>query len=125
MRLRPDIISLLEFVRDLLQTEFPDDATFENRRYETLMMANALTIAARQVDSGRTPNAADLDSLQALIGESNGDHSLDAINRLFSAQIRNGEFDPGTADHRNAWKFLNDDARGNLLEYNPKYLGDQ
>ena len=51
MRIRPNILDILELSKEIISNEF-DDNSFDNRRYETLMMANAITIATRQLKIG-------------------------------------------------------------------------
>ena len=131
MRMRPDIIQILELVRDLLRDEYTEE-DFERRRYDTLMMANALSIAARLVARGTVPeieglgraqeirNGSDVEELN--VRDSGGGMLSDALPRALARAIRAGEYDPGTSCHGATRASLRDHARRAVELYNPGYL---
>ncbi len=131
MRMRPDIIQILELVRDLLRDEYTEE-DFERRRYDTLMMANALSIAARVVADDTVPVVEELGGTQENFirpdeEEFNPrDSGLwmlnDAALRTLARAIRAGEYDPKTSRHDAALALLKDYAQRAIEIHNPAYF---
>ena len=123
MRLRPDIVSILELARDIIREDFTAESDFEDRRYETFMMANALAIAARQVDTGASPERDELHHIRSILDDASPNKTLSDLNLALSKQLRSGNFDPGKPLHEDVRTLLTNSARQAVSEYNPKYLG--
>lgn len=132
MRDQPNGAELLDTARGVLRDELlpllPAD-----KRTAALMIANALSIAARQLRNGDADERAELDALERLLSEPvavGADDpqalraALVAANRKLAAWIRAGRADDGP---------LRDNVRGHLAavmrrkvaESNPKYVGAQ
>lgn len=130
MRDRPDGADLLAIARKVLREDLIEALPAE-RRYEALMAANAMAIAARQLAAGEGLERDELNRLAKLLGESapadagNRDavrNSLSAFYARLCSAIRRGQLDPGTPDHAEAHAFLVDVARAKVAESNPRYL---
>lgn len=122
MRHDPKAADLLETARAVLRgtilPQLPPSA-----RYEALMVANAMAIAARQVAAGERPAEEARLRLAAIYGvpvEPAPD--LGALERRLAADLRQGAFDrPGEARDRvfeHLWRTASDRA----AESNPKAL---
>ena len=76
MRDQPDGIKLLDLARtavlDELLPALPDD-----RRYTARLIANAMAIAARELEAGDAPLRADRAALEKLIGDGGGEATLE------------------------------------------------
>ena len=126
MRIRPDIIEILELSKEIIFNEF-DDNSFDNRRYETFMMANAITIATRQLKFGNGPERKELKKLLNLTKSSASPKASigDRLADLYSSvclEIRKGNFDPDKINHNELRSILDEAALQLVMEYNPKYL---
>ena len=128
MRERPTGGELLTIARKVLREELMPLLP-EERRYDALMVANAMAIAARQIAFGDAPERRQRQDLAALLGETvEGDASTAASEavgdptRRLSAEIRGGEFDPGTPRHAAVHSFLLDVTIQRLRESAPKTL---
>ena len=93
------------------------------------MIANAITIASRQIEFGRGPEKTEMDDLLSLTDFSSSEKSdfgedLPTLLKLICQDIRKGKFDPGTAKHNSLRCILKDSAHQLVREYNPKYLAD-
>ena len=128
MRERPTGGELLVFARKVLREDLigllPDE-----RRYDALMVANAMAIAARQLEAGEGPERRALMGLAALYDEepTPGDvadvrWALDRLYRRLSEDIRRGTFDPGQPRREAAFDHLLKVAILNVRESNPKIL---
>ncbi len=128
MRERPTGEELLIIARKVLREELmpllPDE-----RRYDALMVANAMAIAARQIAFGDAPERRERQNLAGLLGDTVDGDGRTAVNEAvgdlhcrLSAQIRSGELDPGTPDHDAARAFLLDITVQKLRESAPRYL---
>jgi hypothetical protein len=88
----PDATELLAIARstllDKLLPHLPDDL-----RYDALMIANAMAIAAREHAAGDTAAQRELARLAALLGEQYASPGAAALKRRLAAQIRAGRFD--------------------------------
>jgi hypothetical protein len=128
MRDHPTGEELLIIARTVLREELmpllPDE-----RRYDALMVANAMAIAARQIAFGDAPERRERQSLAGLLGEPvDGDGAMAGsaavgdLTRRLSAEIRGGAFDPSTPRHGAAHSFLLDVTVQKLRESAPKTL---
>ena len=126
MRIRPNILEILELSKEIISNEF-DDNSFDNRRYETFMMANAITIATRQLEIGAVPERNELKKLLNLTKSSAspkasiGDRLADLYSQVCQ-EIRMGNFDPDKQNHNELRNILDEAALQLVIEYNPKYL---
>ena len=126
MRIRPNILDILELSKEIISNEF-DDNSFDNRRYETFMMANAITIATRQLKIGDGPERKELKKLLNLTNPlaspkaSIGDRLADLYSHV-CLEIRKGNFDPDKNNHNELRNILDEAALQLVMEYNPKYL---
>ena len=126
MRIRPKILDILELSKDIMFNEF-DENSFDSRRYETFMMANAITIATRQLKFGDGPERKELNKLLNLTNplaspEASMENRLANVYSHVCLEIRKGNFDPDTKNHKELRNILNDAALQLVKEYNPKYL---
>jgi hypothetical protein len=122
MRHHPKAADLLETARAVLREtilpQLPPSA-----RYEALMVANAMAIAARQVAAGERPAEEAGRRLAAIYGlPAEPEPDAGGLERQLAADLRRGAFDePGRArdavfDH--LWRTASDRA----AESNPKAL---
>ena len=128
MRERPTGEELLIIARKVLREDLMPLLP-EERRYDALMVANAMAIAARQISFGDAPERREWQDLADLLGETvqeNGATAMsDALGDLYrrlGAKIRNGEFDPGTPLHDSVHAFLLDVTVQKLRESAPRIL---
>ena len=126
MRIRPDILDILELSSHILKNEFDDDS-YEDRRYETFMMANAITIAIRQLKIGNGPEREELAALQNLMDANGSQQSSikEELSHLYSQvckKIREGKFDPDKDEHEKLRSILDKAALQSVNEYNPKSI---
>lgn len=127
MRDQPDGAALLvtaqKALREKLLPQLP-----AHLKHEALMVANAMAIAARQLQAGERPIQAELENLTKLLaahaGATNADDTvrLKQLNVELCAKIRAGDSDPGLADHEATHQHLCRVARQRVQESNPKYL---
>lgn len=130
MRDQPTGDQLLDTARSVLREELLP-ALPAHKRHAALMIANALSIAARQLKNGDAAERAELAALERLLSESCAAGTDDAValrsalvaaNRKLAHWIRSGRTDEGP---------LRDGVRAHLAgvirhkvaESNPKYLG--
>lgn len=130
MRNPPTGAELLETARAVLREELLNSLP-SDKRYVALMIANAMSIAARQLENGDEPELHELASLAQLLGvnvQGVPDTSkamrdeLVALNRHLSRWIREGRADPGTVLHDTVRDHLRETMRQQVAESNPKYL---
>ena len=123
MRERPTGGELLILARTLLREELMPLLP-EERRYDALMVANAMAIAARQIAFGDAPERREEQDLAHLLGETvAGDGAaLGDLHRRLGAEIRRGAFDPGTPRHAAVHAFLLEVTVQNLRESAPNTL---
>ena len=129
MRIRPNILNILELSKNILSYEF-DDNSFDNRKYETFMMANAITIATRQLKIGVGPEREEFKKLLNLINPSASPKASigDRLADLYSSvclEIRKGNFDPDKYKHNELRNILVEMALQLVMEYNPRYLEEK
>jgi transposase len=129
MREHPWGKDLLELARNVLRRDLIDQLPKENF-FTALMLANAMAIAARQLDAGDRPEAEELAALAGLYGETCNAESREemqrGLNRLYRRlcrEIRGGSYDPGTSLHAQVFNHLMDSTTRKVRESNPKYLG--
>lgn len=98
MQDQPTAAELLEivaqFLRDEVVPQLPEHSAFNTR-----VAANAVDIVRRELLLAPRANAAEIERLQSLLGET-GD--IEALNRSLCARIAAGEIGlrtPGLADH--------------------------
>ena len=129
MRIRPNILDILELSKEIISNEFEDNS-FVDRRYETFMMANAMTIATRQLKIGTGPERKELNKLLNLTKSpaspktSIRDRLADLYSRV-CLEIRKGNFDPDKKNHNELRNILDEAALQLVMEYNPKYLDEK
>lgn len=130
MRDRPTGEELLETARKVLREELLP-ALPADKRHAALMIANALSIAARQLKNGDGGERAELAALERLLSEpfalraDDGPALRDALgaaNRRLSQSIRAGRADAGPLRDE-VRRHLADVVRAKVAESNPKYLG--
>jgi hypothetical protein len=126
---RPGGADLLRTARDaLLKQVMPQSPA--GLRYELLMIANAMAIAARELEAGAEFDYRELAGMGQLLGvhtsdtfEDNGQpaSALAAQRRILRAQIRAGRYDSGAAQ-RALLRHLQATVRDKLALSNPKLL---
>ena len=120
MRDRPDGAELLRQARSVLLDKLLG-ALPESRRYDVLMVASAMAIAARELEAGEAGREVERTALEALLGpvsEDNIEGALGGLNRRLAAQIRAGKLDGDPRVH----EILDRDAAARLALSNPKVL---
>lgn len=129
MRDRPTGDELLDTARQVLRDELMP-ALPADKRMAALMIANALSIAARQLKNGDGEERAELAALERLLsepfaataGDAQGQRSaLVAANRKLAQWIRSGRADDGPL-RDNVRAHLDRVIRHKVAESNPKYL---
>lgn len=128
MRERPTGEELLIIARKVLREELLPLLP-EERRYDGLMVANAMAIAARQIAIGDAPERQEWHDLANLLGETVQEDGATAVRgslgdlyRRLGARIRGGEVDPGTPSHDAVHAFLLDVTIQRLRESAPNSL---
>ena len=115
MRDQPEGAELLREARKTLLEELSAELP-ENRRYDVLLIANAMAIAAREIEAG-DGREAERKGLQELLGSALEDDPKALIDRL-AAEIRAGKRDGDTMTHA----LLSRDATARLKLSNPRLL---
>lgn len=119
MRDEPTAPALLAEAARVLKRELLPDLAGA-KRYQGLMVLNALGIAERQIRAGDDPEAHLHARLADLYDDRAGD--LAALEARFAKDIRAGAFDPGTPDHDQARAILVAMTRAKAAESCPKAL---
>ena len=123
MRETPSGEELLIIARKLLREELipllPED-----RRYDALMVANAMAIAARQMGFGDAYEDREREDLAQLLERTDdGDGGAPGdLHQNLGAKIRRGDFDPGTPLHDTVRDFLLEVTVQRLRESAPNTL---
>ncbi len=117
MRERPDGAELLAIAREVLRKELMPLLPKE-KAYQALMIANAMSIAERQLQNGSVAEQEEQQRLEGLLGQS---ADLATLNRLFATGIREGRFDHDA----NARRILLDATTQRVRESAPKALGNR
>ena len=130
MRDEPTGEQLLDTARTLLREELLP-ALPADRKHAALMIANAMSIAIRQLHNGDAGERKEIESLCGLLDRraevsseasaSDLRQQLKVLNREFSRRIRAGEADSGPWGQA-ALAHLRTVIRTKVLESNPKYL---
>jgi hypothetical protein len=130
MRPKPSAAELLEIARRTLRGDLLA-ALPESRRYEALMVANAVAIAGRVLERGAEPEREELAALARLMGETGGAIPSEPVavrerlgvfyDRLCD-ELRAGRIVPGTDRHRAVFAHLRRATLERLRESNPKAL---
>jgi hypothetical protein len=87
---RPTARELIDAVRLYLEKELLPSLTDARQRFQTLIAANVLSVAGRELDAGGAMLAEERAWLSALLGE---DGDVPALNERLCERIRRGEFD--------------------------------
>ena len=127
MREDPNGAGLLQAATTLLREDIlkalPDD-----KRHGALMIANAMSIALRQLEYGDAPERGELQALRKMLGSGDEEPGapvrglLVSLNRQLARRIRNGDADPGSPLRPAALAHLRATGRQRLLESSPKTL---
>jgi hypothetical protein len=112
--------ALLDVARRLLLDELVPLLPAE-RRYDALMIANAMAIAARELRDAGAGSAAAARHLTAFYGMAADDTDPAALRRRLVADIRAGRFDDGAARDR-LLALLRAELRSRLAISNPRAL---
>jgi len=118
MRNLPDGAGLLEIARETLRGDLID-ALPADKRYEALMISNAMAIAARQMAAGNAHLVTETTELRDTLGV---DGDLEALSRELARQLRAGYLAPGTPDRNRVYDILWRATEQKVRESNPKYL---
>lgn len=118
---RPDAGALLATARqELLDTVLPEVSGA--LKYQVLMTANAIKIAAREIETGASTEQRILDSIGKLYAELLPDHAGNTDEQALADDIRNRRLP--TEDER-LYDLLLAITRNKLQISNPKYLKDR
>ena len=123
---RPTGAELLAAARSALLQELLADLP-ERHRYLALMVANAMVIAARDLELGDGIDRAELTSLRRLFQDPEPDSSdevaarLEAFNRRLCTEIRHARF-WGGADEARLYDHLRRSVEARVALNNPKAL---
>lgn len=119
MRDEPTAADLLEtalgVLKDRLLPHLPADC-----RYEGLMVANAMAVAARQIRAGHQPEDEAHARLSALYTDKR--ETLAELEHALAADIRAGRFDPGAPERAAVFAHLWETTAAKARESNPKAL---
>jgi hypothetical protein len=129
MRPKPSPAELLEIARQTVRGALLA-ALPEERRYEALMVANAIAIAGRVLARGDAPERAELADLARLMGDkAAAPAASDAVRErlallygLLGDELRAGKIVPGSERHRAVFTHLRQATLDRLRESNPKAL---
>jgi hypothetical protein len=127
MREDPNGASLLQAASTLLREDILKSLPAD-KRHGALMIANAMSIAMRQLEQGDAPERAELLALRELLGSGDDDGAtpmrslLVTLNRQLASRIRGGDADPGTPLRAAVLEHLRLTGRQRLLESSPKVL---
>ena len=123
----PEGADLLRIARETLLGELKPLVP-EHARYTLAMIANAMAIAARELEAGASPAREALARLDRIYGEParelHGEALANALKereRRLAGDIRNGRFDEG-AGHDAVVAHLKASVAARLAISNPKYL---
>jgi hypothetical protein len=129
MRDYPDGADLLVTARDVLRNQLLGVLPPEMRT-AALMVANAMAIAARQLETCDDPQRVELASLRALFETPCADvpdagvlrRELETLNRRLVLALRSGDADPATPLGKRALAHLRSVQRARVMQSNPRYL---
>jgi len=112
MRELPSGAGLLDIARDVLREDLLP-ALPEGKRYQALMVANAMAIVMRQIEAGEGATDVERTALEVLLGFA---ETPSGLNSEMARRIRGGK-----ADEVDVWQALHEIAVGKVAESNPKY----
>lgn len=120
---------LLAIARETLLTELMPLAKSERAKYHLLMVANAMGIAARELEVGDAAEVAALARLDRLYGQPSRElhgnalsEALAEYERVLTHDIRAGRFDTEDDRRRALLDHLEESVRARLRISNPKSL---
>ena len=117
----PDALELIRIANQTLAQDILPGALPE-QRYTLRMIANALGIAARELEARDTDAAVETRGLDTLYGESKNTEDLQQRNRQLSRDIRRGMFESNSAQQAKLRQHLIASARAKLAAAYPKAL---
>jgi hypothetical protein len=117
----PDALELIRIAHQTLAGEVLPDAKPEHR-YALRMIANALGIAARELESCKKNTADETASLDALYNETGSLAELHARNQRLASDIRRGAFENDAAQEVALRQHLVSTARAKLAAAYPNGL---
>ena len=120
----PDALELLRIASQTLTQEILPEAKAE-QRYTLHMIANALGIAARELESRTGDDAAEVRSITALYGVQPLPGTLPELNRRLAADIRAGRFEQSAEQEAQVRRHLLSVARAKLAASYPKGLASK
>lgn len=120
MRDTPTAADLLETARKTLLDELLPELP-ATQKYNALMVAAAMAIAAREAENGEDALVAEREVLTRLL-DGAADVSLRDLNRRFADGLRSGVYDAPGEQRDAAMKALRDSTLARLRECNPGYL---
>ena len=115
----PNALELIRIAHQTLASEVLPDAKPE-QVYALRMIANALGIATRELESHDANTAAETRGLNALYGETKDTRDLHARNRQFAQDIRRGTFEGSSTQEAELRQHLLTTARAKLAAAYPK-----
>ena len=118
---RPNALELLHIAHQTLAQEILPGAQPE-QRYTLRMIANALGIAARELESHDKNTGAEMRSLNLLYNDAQNAAALHARNRQLALDIRLGKFESSTDQEARLRLHLLASARAKLAIAYPKGL---
>ena len=121
---RPTPLELIRIANQTLQTEVLPGAKPE-QLYPLRMIANALGIAARELEAHDRDAADETRGLNLLYNDAKNFDELNVRNRRFAKDIRCGTFEAGNAQEAQVRQHLVVTARRKLAAAYPKGLPEQ
>lgn len=95
---KPTLAEIVTAVREFIETKALPELK-GHTAFHARVAANALAIAERELASGATASAEEIDRLKSLLGR---EGTLDQLNRALAARIASGDITletPGLAEH--------------------------
>ena len=117
----PNALELIRIANQTLQSAVLPDAKPEHV-YPLRMIANALGIAARELEAHDSDTASETQGLDALYGNPLNASDLHNRNRQFASDIRHGKFEHDAAQAAQLKQHLIATARAKLSAAYPKGL---
>lgn len=117
MRHEPTAANLLETARTVLREKILPQLP-ASARYEALMVANAMAIAARQIEAEDRPMREAQDRLAAIYGDRSA--PLQMLEAKLVEDLRSGRFDAPSPLRETVFDHLWQTACARTVESNPK-----
>jgi hypothetical protein len=117
----PTVEELISAAREHIQTQVIPELEDPGVRFRTLVAANVLAIAERELVLGSTQSEVEYQRLAALLGEEQNLESLERLTQALSDRVAAGEFDQGSA-RKELMAHLLETAVEKLRIANPRYL---